>query len=507
MGWNQEKSRQRVQAHLDDMGEIEITDLVREMDLDNLSETRCRRIFGSHVYSEIANLSTLVGTMTDKPKRQRIVQAVHLYQREMRQIADAVGAVVIVFQGARAHNLIYRPIRNAQEIATRAVLLQMIADRYGVIFSEAFDDLKDARIRSGADMGEAIGTRNGTTGDRELLFIGPAANKAAKLLPEGADRRVTETVRDALPEDIAPFMEADGETFKIRRPTEAELASLLEDHEIEWSVSAARKRLDADLEQFPAEKAGLFGTSDRIDFDDLSYTRSRLVEAATVYGDVAGFTLYVDGLRTDDDRRESLRALHAIRKEMARVVKDDYQGVRVQFQGDRVQAIFNVPAEDAEEISTEAVHAAIGLQSSFELVLKDLLPRIAHLGLAVGVSQGTTIAARLGPRAHRDRICLGDEVLRAERNEEHVEKQEIGISGNVRDNLDGDLAEFFKWNDAKQCHVAKGLTHEKFGLASAAKAFNQGKEAYVTTTAGGPLISTRPTTQARPVKPSSNWSC
>jgi class 3 adenylate cyclase len=355
-------------------------------------------------------------------------------------------------------------------------------------------------------MGEAIGTRNGTSGDRELLFIGPAANKAAKLLPDGGDRRLTKAIRDVLADDVAAFVEADGETFKIRRPTEEELATLLEDHHIDWSVSAAHKRLDEDLELFPAEKAGLFGASDRVDFDELSYTRSRLVEAATLFGDMSGFTAYVDGLRTDDERREAVRALHAIRKEMARVVKDDYQGVRVQYQGDRVEGVFNVPVDDAEGFSSEAVDAAIGLQSSFELVLKDLLPQIADLGIAVGVSQGTTIAARLGQRAHRDRICLGEEVLRAERNEEHVEKQEIGISGNVRDNLEDDVAEQFKWDEAKQCHVAKGLTHEKLALAKDAKAFNLGKEAFVRSTPAGPVITTRPSLDARPVKPSSNWS-
>ena len=94
MTWNYDESLARVQKHLDEMGAIEIKPMVREMDLDNLSETVCRDINGAHVYCEIANLSALVATATDKPTRQRLVQAVHLYQREVARIADAA---------ARAH--------------------------------------------------------------------------------------------------------------------------------------------------------------------------------------------------------------------------------------------------------------------------------------------------------------------------------------------------------------------------------------------------------------------
>lgn len=505
MAWNEKISRDRVRAHLDGMGDIEIEDLDREMDLENLSETKCRRIFGAHVYPEIANLSALVNDLDDKASRQRIVQAVHLFQREVARIADAVGAKRIHFQGARAHLLIYRPIRNATKLATKAVLLQMIVDCYGVIFNEAFDDLVDTRIRSGSDLGDAIGTRNGTSGDRELLFIGAPANHAAKLLSEGGDRRTTDRVADELADDVAAFVEADGATFKIRRPTVSELEELLAEHGIDWSVAGAQERLDDDLVQFPASKAGLTGTTARIDFDDLSFTNSKLVEAATVYGDVSGFTKYVDSLGDDDDRREALRAFHAIRKEMARVVKDDYRGRRVQFQGDRVQGLFNVPADDAGGFCSEAVNASVGLQSSFEEVLRAELPQIATLGIAVGVSQGTTIAARLGERAHRDRICLGRDVLRAERNEEHVDAKEIGISKNVRENLDSDLADNFEWSENKGCFVAKGLTHEKLALAEDAKAYNEGRDAFVSQDPTGPVITTRPDPVARPVKPSSSW--
>lgn len=57
MVWNYDESYMRVSKHLDDMGEIEIKPYVKEMDLDSLSETRCRDIFGAHVYAEFVMLA------------------------------------------------------------------------------------------------------------------------------------------------------------------------------------------------------------------------------------------------------------------------------------------------------------------------------------------------------------------------------------------------------------------------------------------------------------------
>lgn len=502
MTWNFGVSDKRVQEHLDGMGEIEVKPYTREMDLDNLSETRCRRIFGAHIYAEIRNLSSLVSTRTSKTERQELIQATHLYQREVSRIAKAVGAERIHFQGGRAHFLIHHPIEDDKGIATKAALLQLVLDRFGVVFDEEFPDLEDVEIRSGADMGFAIGTRNGTQGDRELLFIGAPANHAAKLLvPDTAKRRLTAVIADVLPDDLSLYVLPDGDTHKLARPTVAQLAELLDAHSIVWSVEKCRERLAADRVTYPADKAAIWGTDFRIEFDVLSYTDSKLADAATLYADVSGFTAFVDAATTEDAQRRALRAFHAIRKELATVVVKDFGGVRVQFQGDRVQGLFHLPRDNAAEISEKATRAAVGLQSSFEQVLKTRLPEIADMGLAVGISRGETIAARLGEYAHRDRICLGEDVLRAERNEERVGEFEIGISANVWGNLTETLAEQFVFDPAKKCHVATGLDQDKLDAAEDAKALAKGSPVYLAT---GGVISTVVGT-GRPVKPAASF--
>jgi Adenylate and Guanylate cyclase catalytic domain len=470
MPWNYQTSTDRVRTYLDNLGEIEIEDLDREMDLDNLTPTKCRKIYGAHVYGEIRNLATAVNDST--VDRKNLIQAVHVYQREVARIAAAVGGVLIAFQGGRAHVLIYRPIRDAGKIAAKAIDLQLILDRFGIVFNEEFTNLTDLRIQSGADIGDAIGTRNGMDGDREKLFLGRPANHAAKLLGTAVNMRLTDEMMGAIPADKEGLASEnlDG-AWKLRRVTVDELAEILEGDGIDWSPEDARKRIRDDKTAFPAADVGLSAAKQLIKFDDLSFYNSKEIAGATVYGDVSGFTAYIDAADTTEKLRAALREFHAIRHEMARVVRTDYDGIRIQFQGDRVQGLFHTPVDSADGFCTEAVNAAIGLQSSFELVLKEQLPNIASLGIAVGVSQGETIATKLGERGHRDRICLGSDVLRAEQNEERVGKQDVGISANVRDHLENDLAERFVWNTEANCYVAHGLDHNKLSLSKASSLY------------------------------------
>jgi class 3 adenylate cyclase len=181
MSWNYDTSLNRVQKHLDDMGEIEIEKLVRDADLNSLlSETKCRDIFGAHVYVDVPNFADLATLTAEGDDYRRVIQAVHLYEREVARIvegADVFDGVRIHFQGTKLHALFFRPIDNAEEIATRAVLLQMVLRHFvRCVFNPEFPKLPNLSVSGGADIGAAIGTKNGHKGDRELLFLGAPAN-------------------------------------------------------------------------------------------------------------------------------------------------------------------------------------------------------------------------------------------------------------------------------------------------------------------------------------------
>lgn len=512
MSWNVDRSRERIKKHLAGLGNIEIAKLTKEADLDSLlSETCCREIFGAHVYIAVSNFANLAAEITTDADYRRLIQAVHVYQREVSRLvegAELFDGVRVHFQGAKLHALFYRPIDDSNELATRALLLQMVVrDFVRNVFNPAFPSFGNFVVSAGADIGSVIGTRNGTRGDRELLFIGSAANRAAKIIRGQGYLRVTDSLFETLPKELRKRCVAVGNGGDYRvEPLEGEdLRDLVEEHGHTWDTEKSSERLQADKEAFPLKHIEYSSATECINFDLLSIRNSKKVEAASLFADVSGFTAYVESAENNDAQKEALRVFHAIRRELATVIKRDFSGVRVQFQGDRAQGLFHLPKDDHASVSLEAVEAAAGLHASMELTLKEVLPEAAALNLAIGIEHGTTLASKLGTRGHRDRICLGRAVEKAADHEERCNGGETGIGEAVYKLLPKELQETFEWNQEAECYVAAGLTAQKLSRLKRASVYERSEPVTVHSSAAGIIVGSRGLSNGRTVVPSSSY--
>jgi class 3 adenylate cyclase len=515
MSWNYDTSFNRVKAHLESLGEIEVEKLVRDADLQSLlSETCCRDIFGAHVYVDVPNFADLATLSAEGEEYRRVIQALHVYEREVARIVegqDIFDGVRVHFQGSKLHALFFRPIDNAEEIAARAVLLQMVL-RYFVcnIFNPEFPKLPNLSVSGGADIGNAIGTKNGHRGDRELLFLGTPANYAAKILTGADSLRATTAIYDALPGSLQSYFTEIQDSrlnvtvYEMDAVPVDEMDAHLKEYGIEWDPDASLQRLKDDKATFPLNQIEYSDAEVLIDLDSLGITNNKRVLAASVFGDVSGFTAYIDNAVGQNNGMDALRVLHAIRKEMASIVKHDCSGLRVQFQGDRVQALFHLPKRDETSIAIRAVDTAIALQSSMELVIKTLLTEAKDLGMAVGSSIGTTLVSKLGTHGHRDRICIGDAVEDAATIQEGSAGGEIAIPSHIHEHLDEDLQKLFIWNKDRSVYIATNLTQDKAERARKAGLFKQA--VYVTSSAGSSKVSSQQTAGSRSVVPSSSFA-
>lgn len=515
MSWNYNISMNRVQAHLDGMGEIEVEKLVREADLHSLlSETCCREIFGAHVYFDVPNFAVLAAAAHEGEDYRRVIQALHLYEREVARIVEGetvFDGVRIHFQGAKLHALFYRPIDDAAEIAALAVLLQMVLRHFACcVFNPEFPKLPNLSIAGGADLGSAIGTKNGHRGDRELLFLGAPANYAAKIFDGTETLRITERVYDELPAELQEFfVEVEDERFtasiyQLGEVSVEDMDTLLSDYGINWDREASLQRLKDDKVTFPLNQIEYSDADVKIDLDSLGIKNSKRVIAASVFGDVSGFTAYIDASENNEDEKAALRVLHAIRKEMAAIVKQDFDGLRVQFQGDRVQALFHLPKGDEKRIAQQAVDTAMALQSAMELVIKSCLPEASSLGMAVGIAAGTTLVSKLGTRGHRDRICIGTSVEDAATFQEASAGGEIAVPAEIYEHLDKEVQDFFVWNRDRRLYVATSLTQDKVERARKAALFNQA--VHVTSGLQGVHIASQASTGSRSFVPSRSYA-
>jgi len=476
MAWSETRSRERVESHIANIGDINVSDLARGIDdLETvLSETECRNIVGAHIYADVSNFAALAADKTmSTDGYKRLIRSLHLYQREVTYIAENLfGAYRVHFQGSRAHVLAYRPVNDRDSSATNAALLMLVVDDFiKSVFNMEFSEYLDWRIAGGADVGEAIGTRNGKRGDRELLFIGDAANQAAKIMRGTASLVATPYLYSLLPDDLRACCTklADG-NFKLSA-AQATVDTLCDSYGISWDRQKSTDRISTDRTALPLTEIEYSEANELIELSRLGPTNSKRVHGASIFADIAGFTAFVASATTDEEKAKVLKVFHVIRKESAKVIEDDNTGIRVQYQGDRVQALFHMPKNDAK-ICNAAVEAAIGLQSSLEQVIKKVMPEAEPLTLAIGIDVGTTLVTRLGTRGDRDNVCLGVAVENAARLEELSLGSEIAISSRVYDALEVSLQRHFQFDERRECYVACGLTWEVIDLSEAASIYD-----------------------------------
>jgi class 3 adenylate cyclase len=225
-----------------------------------------------------------------------------------------------------------------------------------------------------------------------------------------------------------------------------------------------------------------------------------------LFADVSGFTRYIDAAESDIERKTALCVLHAIRKEMASVVKSDFGGLRIQYQGDRVQALFHLPKDDEQRIARRAVETAIGLQSSMEHTIKEVLPEAKELKLAIGIGLGKTLVSKLGTRGQRDRICLGEAVELAAQCEEKCTGGQIGITKQLYELLPEDLQIHFAFNTSVDCYTGNSVTLEKVEAAAKAAVYAGTGAIFLRSGKAGVQIGHEELTGARSVTPSRSWA-
>lgn len=317
-----------------------------------------------------------------------------------------------------------------------------------------------------------IGTRNGRHGAKEPLFLGTPANRAAKIIATSSVR-VTDTLRKALPKDLQALCTQAGDVW-IVSCADAKLVELLSKIGITWNREKLADRVKEQEKAIPLDAIEYAGATERIDFETLSEKRNKRVTAVSLFADIDGFTKFVSQQTSDKDKIAALRIFHAIRKETVRAAVDDYDGVQVQHQGDRLQVIANIPADDEAKVALEAVKIAVAIMSAMEKSLQAALGGV-NLHYGIGVDIGTALATRLGTRGFRDNICLGASVVRAEELQERFSAgKQIVISGAIYAKLPNSYQVFFnKKIVGEDAYIAEDFTQDRLEKAAAAAAYTQ----------------------------------
>lgn len=315
MPWNRDTSRERIRAAIELAKNIYVTDYRSTTNFDNLALEHAVRVDGVHVYVDILNTREMLSSDKSESERshKRYLRYLHIFQRVAHGVLGRTDAIKVAFQNQRLHFVVADPVGDEkQRLAVAVAIAQVFVDLIAR-GSELHQELANAKAAVGIDTGKTLAVRNGTRGDRELLFLGDAANKAAHAIPKTAGMAVGENARVAL-------------GWPASRPRTWDLAGTLSSAKLSLNVDNLIKQWKQELADTPLQDFQFSRPTpplEDLDFETLTPANSRRLDCASIYADIDGYTRYVSA-RVDDDKKaiEAVRALHVIRKELRDTLND-----------------------------------------------------------------------------------------------------------------------------------------------------------------------------------------
>lgn len=395
----------------------------REPLIFNVPQNEAIKVDGVHVYIQMLDFADAIidRDRETEASHRRVLSMLHLNYAACDQVADEFEAQRVDFHGSRMHAVIVSPPgpENAKERAERALAFADATKRAIEEVGRTTEDGRySTRIRIGVDSGSAVAISSGTSDEREPYFLGPPANYAAKLA-DGEEPGVYMSNRVRRDLGLKTLFGLDElQTERNNSEQTSEFSGLFEraamqnkrlsNESISLAASRARNRFVLDV---GTDATFVFHRHTpplaTIDFSRLMPSNSIRMGLMSVFGDVSGFTKYVDECIAGQRIREMVSNLHVIRSELAATLSEDFTGRKVRFIGDCIHGLIAIGSSyDTNESATviAAVKAAGGIRSSFELCQQEL-DGIKDLGIAIGLEYGETPITRIGIRGDRSVRC------------------------------------------------------------------------------------------------------
>jgi class 3 adenylate cyclase len=509
--WNRDRATKRINAKIDALPvkDIEIKEYVRDANLSNLSSTVAYRVDGVHLYADILNLQDMLAVTAAEGEtcHKRTLRFLNLHYRAVHRIISRVDAMLVDFHNQRLHSVVAKPYDSEAKRVHRAVATgQLIIDVLAQTGEDA--DHPAAKVRIGIDTGKALAVNNGRRGHREPLFLGEPANYAAKRAGGGTATGIylTNKARKAI-----GLMEVTSvDTTPL---TKSEIEASQKSAKLDVTAAEIVKEWEDDLENNPIgafEFSGHTPPYATLDIETLSAKNSRRQDAATVYGDLDGFTAYVGAnITTDAGAKNVVRTLHVLRSELDAVLHEDFQGRKVRFIGDCVHGLLvegTAQTTEVEETISNMTLCAAAMRSSFDIALKRLKEKgtdASSLGLAVGFEFGPMNVTRLGMKGELIRCSVSRGVLAAEKEQSRCTGSETAIGAIAYDEASSAVRDIFgdsrKRSKLDYDTAVNEMSNKGDKAADATKAMAAASLLQPASAAAAPLaFPNRPTGPAKP---------
>lgn len=464
MAWNEEAVKARIKNRDFKSTEVTITDLVKGKDFFSLGTKEGRKVFGSHVYIDVPNYNELVGNCkNDKEKQKKIVRGINTLKRVQDDILKDQSLELIQVQSARTHAINYRPFSDDSKLTENSVVsaishLTYIYEGFNVVF----DDLDNFRSAIGISTGDFLLVKVGVQGQREVISLGDAANKGAKIIAGSGNIIICKRTYDLLPDDLQDLFEKNGNnTYKASGVRWSKHPTLKDKYAKDFDIDALIGITRDYKESLPLADINISKPTVEIDFESLTEKNCKRFEGLVIFADLDGFSSYIKKAQDNDELENIVRVIHGIVAEFQSAVKD-IGGLPVQVRGDCLISVLHLPYDDEETAKRAelAVKVATALQSSM-VELNEYFDEYPDLKVAIGVESGLSIATRLGKQGKKERVVIGLPPIESETiQQKFAEGGDTRITEKVYKELEDEkLKKHFK-KQVTDDYRAKNLTFE-----------------------------------------------
>lgn len=466
MAWNETRARKRIDHYINEVpaGSIAVqrfaeyaaerrTKVLAGQLLEEkagqivIPRNRAVETHGVHVYANLMDFNAVleeVGVETVASHR-RALEFLNAHYSACDVLTDQFGLQRVDFHGSRLHAVVLAP-EGAENEAERIEI--------AIAFAAAFRQLAaqlsqqhpefETRVRIGIDSGPAVAINDGNRSDAEPLFVGSAANHAAKRAT-GDDEGIYFTNR-------AEHARRNGSILNfgpLNETVESQILAKYENTAVRGSLHHASlqdayQQVEARLaksERAPSAPNPAFAFHHKepplstIRYKDHPPSNAIRMEVASLFADIDGFTDYIDRAIASGGIAQAVANLFVIRRELAAVLQEDFGGRKVRYIGDclhGILAVGNTRETNAIETIDQSVLAMGAMRSSFDLC-RQKLAGIAGLGIAIGSDYGQTPICRIGLRGDASvRIATSRATCNSESEQRRCEGNESALGAKAQ---------------------------------------------------------------------------
>lgn len=423
--------------------------------LAGLTNQQAVMVDGVHVYANLLNFDDflLEQSRETTASHQRALQFLHLHYSACDRAVEQCGAQRVDFHGQRLHAVVVEPAgdHNRAERVRRAMTLALTMQNLASLANTRLGAQLSGRYRIGIDTGVCVAIKGGRGTEPEPLFIGHAANYAAKLA-EGAQPGVfvSDTV-EAILHGMSVFPVATNRLIEGRSTYDATAAASTVGRDTSSEVLMESWQAEIRSGRAPSLETFAFHYHQpplsSIDYARLMPSNSIRMPLLTLFADIDGYTAYIQAaMSSRSGTSNAVRNLHVIRGELSAVLRDDFNGKKVRFIGDCIHGLFAVGdarSTDLPDTISNGTHLVGATRSSFDLCKKNLVG-IDNLGLAIGFELGETPVSRIGIRGDRSvRVAVSRATAMAEDKQSQSDGRTTAIGPNALANASGAVRRIF----------------------------------------------------------------